>query len=256
VSARHIPFALGMAGLGLLGVLSGDFPYSWQPVPQGIPWREGLACASGALLLTVGAGMLYPRTARFCAMVMTLNLLGWVLVLRSGPVFAAPRDVGVWLGVAENVILMCGAWTAFASPRAARILLGLACLVLGLSHFVYLDVTAGMIPRWLPWRPGLAVFTGTAHLAAGLGILFSVVPRLAATMEAAMIGVFVLLLHIPSVAAEPRSRLQWTMLSVAIALGGAVWNVAGCIDNREPAINRGADEQTELDTELSRWSAH
>jgi hypothetical protein len=40
-------------------------------------------------------------------------------------------------------------------------------------------------------------------------------------------SLFVLLIHVPGVTAEPTSRLQWTMLFVAAALTGAGWAVAG-----------------------------
>jgi hypothetical protein len=149
----------------------------------------------------------------------------------------------MWLGLSESVALFCGGWILFlslagaenslpkflADPRVPRYLFGAACVVLGLSHFVYLDITAGMVPAWLPDRTGFAYLTGAGHFAAGLAILFSVLPRLAATLEAGMISSFVLLLHVPSVFAQPASRLQWTMLCVATAIAGAAWIVAGSL---------------------------
>ena len=240
----HLLFAFGLAGLGLLSLVSGDFAYTWQPVPEWVPGREILARASGILLLAGGLGLLVKRTAALAALVVTAYLLTWVLLLQAPRAAAAPLNVGAWLGFSENLVLMTGGWILFASLagpedrprlaavtgprglRVARILFGLACLVLGLSHFVYTDATAGMVPAWLPCRLGLAYLTGTGHLVAGAAMLLAILPRLAATLEAIMISVFVLLLHAPAVAAEPGSRLQWTMLFVATALAGAVWAIA------------------------------
>lgn len=245
VGAGHVLLALGLAGLGALSLGSGDFAYSWQPVPEGIPFREALARASGVVLLAGAVGMGVARTAAASAFAITLYLLSWAVFLHGPPVVRGPRDVGAWLGLAENVVLFCGGWILFVRLRprggaagegllsgrrallTARVLVGLSCLVLGLSHFVYSEVTAGMIPKWLPSRLGLAYFTGTAHAAAGLGIVLSVLPRLAATLEAVMVSLFVLLLHLPGVIGEPKSRLQWTMLFVASALAGALWLTAG-----------------------------
>ena len=70
---------------------------------------------------------------------------------------------------------------------------------------------------------------GAGHLTAGLAMLLGIVPALAATLEASMITSFVLLLHIPGVLFDPHSRLQWTVLSVASALAGAAWLIAGSI---------------------------
>jgi len=84
-----------------------------------------------------------------------------------------------------------------------------------------------MVPAWLPAHLALAHLTGAGHIAAGVGILFGILPGLAATLEALMISAFILLLHIPGVIAAPGSRLQWTMLFVASTLAGAAWAVAG-----------------------------
>ena len=243
IALGHVLFAIGLAGIGVLSLVSGDFAYTWQPVPGWVIWRHGLAYASGILMLGAGIGMLVKPASRLSALVMTIYLSTWVLLLQAPRVAQAPTNVGMWLGLSESMALFCGGWTLYlslagsehdlpkflADPRLARYLFGGACVVLGISHFVYLDITAGMVPAWLPDRTGFAYLTGAGHLGAGLAILFGVLPRLAATLEAGMISSFVLLLHAPSVFAQPSSRLQWTMLCVASAIAGAGWIVAGSL---------------------------
>ncbi|HUZ04726.1 MAG TPA: hypothetical protein VMU62_05170, partial [Acidobacteriaceae bacterium] len=56
-------------------------------------------------------------------------------------------------------------------------------------------------------------------------------PRLAATAEACMISLFVLILHLPSAVAQPTSRLQWTMFFIASALAGGFWITAQSMEN-------------------------
>jgi uncharacterized membrane protein len=256
VGLGHLLFAFGMAGLGLLSVISGDFAFTWQPVPAWVPWREGLAHASGIFLLAGGIGLLAKRTAAPAALGLALYLLSWVLLLQAPRVAQAPLNVGAWLGLCENLVLTCGGWLLWASlegpearprlrfvvgnggVRTARILFGLSCLVLGLSHFIYTDATASMVPAWLPARAGFAYLTGAGHFAAGLGILFAILPRLAATLEAIMISLFVLLIHVPGAASAPASRLQWTMLFVASALAGASWIVARSLQDRPWGLGR------------------
>jgi uncharacterized membrane protein len=244
ISLGHFLFAFGLAGLGVLSLLSGDFALNWQPVAAWVPGRTGLAYVSGALLLVVGIGMLVKRTAGICSLIMALYMLSWVLVLQAPRVAVAPADVGVWLGFCESLTLTVGGWMIFASlaepetrqrmkfctdargRRVARLLFGACCVVFGLSHFVYARFTASMVPAWLPDRLDIAYLAGAGHLAAGLAILFAVLPRLAATMEAAMISSFVVLLHFPGAVAAPGSRREWTMFFVATALAGAAWSVA------------------------------
>ncbi len=262
----HSLFAVGLIGLGMLSLGSGDFAYSWQPVPPWVPWRTALAYLSGLILVITAIGVLVRRWARPATQVIGLYLLVLLLALHLTRVLYSPGDLGRWLGLAENLALVCGAWILvcllpLSTPRAElkvwqkvrfpQMLFAAACVVLGLSHFVYLEVTAGMVPAWLPYRIGFAYLTGAGHFAAGVAILLMIIPGVAATLEASMISSFVLLLHIPAVVADPRSRLQWTMLCVASALAGSAWILAGSLQKEmlirsirmtEPSHSGASDE--------------
>lgn len=250
VALGHSLFALGLAGIGVLSLGSGDFAYTWQPVPQWIPWRQGLAFISGFALLTTAVGMLVRKSARTAALMMSLYQLLLLITLHFTHVLYSPSDVGRWLGLAENLVLVCGGWVlvCLVSQQAAHpdrvwrntfwppTLFAGACVVFGVSHFVYAEATAGMVPAWLPYRIGFAYLTGAGHLAAGIAILLTIIPGIAATLEACMISAFVVLLHIPGVFHEPGSRLQWTMLCQASALAGAAWLIAGSLARGKTAI--------------------
>jgi uncharacterized membrane protein len=243
----RILFAVGLAGLGVLSLIFRDFAMNWQPVPDWVPVRAVLASLSGAILLAGGVGVLVRRTAAWSAGVLAWFALSWLALLQLPRVVAHPVDAGVWLGFAENTLLVCGGWSLFVQlaardprrgrlasgdvrpMRLARVAFALSLPVIGLSHFVYASFTAAMVPAWLPFRLGLAYLTGAAHMAAGVALLCRIMPRTAAMLEAAMITTFVVLLHAPGVAAEPGSRLQWTMLAIAAAYAGAAWSMAAAI---------------------------
>jgi hypothetical protein len=98
--------------------------------------------------------------------------------------------------------------------------------VFGLSHFVYIGITAGMVPVWIP--PGgifWGYMTGTAHIAAGLAIATGIQRRLAATLLAAMCGLFTLLVNGPGILLAPTSRVPWTAFLVSLSITGAAWLV-------------------------------
>lgn len=80
-----------------------------------------------------------------------------------------------------------------------------------------------MIPRWIPFPLFWAYVTGCGHVAAGLSLVSGIAVRLASTLLAAMLACFVILLHIPRVLADPASRIEWTMLAIAMSLTGAAW---------------------------------
>src|SRR5256885_14272670 len=73
------------------------------------------------------------------------------------------------------------------------------------------------------------------HIAAGLGVLFSVLPRAAAFAESAMIGVFTILVWGPAIAAAPKARLPWTAFFISWAIASSAWVVAQNISTKEPA---------------------
>jgi uncharacterized membrane protein YphA (DoxX/SURF4 family) len=105
----------------------------------------------------------------------------------------------------------------------------LCALEFALCHFVYVDVTASMVPGWLPARAGWAYATGVAHAAAGVALITGLRVRLAATLEAAMCAAFVLLVHLPRVAAAPADHGEWTSLVTAFAIAAAALAVGGRI---------------------------
>ena len=131
--------------------------------------------------------------------------------------------------------------------RGARVLFGLTCVFYGWSHFFYADYTASMVPTWLPDRLGFAYFTGLGHIAAGIGIVVGILPRLAATLEAIMMSLFGLLVWVPSFFAQPRPawatppQNQWSELVVNLVLAAAAWVVAASLRSRPWGFTRVAD---------------
>jgi uncharacterized membrane protein len=241
-----VVFALGMSGLGVLGLVYGDFALQWQPVPDWLPWRHGVAYVSAALLLFGGIGLFIKPVAGRSALVLTLVLFSaWVLP-QALKVAAAGISVGSLLGLCETLAAMSGGWLLWAliarrGTEVARRLFGICCVLFGLSHFAYADFTATMIPHWIPARLAFAYATGAGHIAAGLGIALAIRPRLAATLEALMMSSFVILLHIPSLWADPPPdwaptvRIQVTALFWASALAGSAWLAAASLRSTSPS---------------------
>jgi uncharacterized membrane protein len=227
-----------LAAIGLLSFVSGDFALNWQPVPSDLPWREALARTSGLVLLGCSAGVFVDRIAARSASVLTGYLLVWLLLLRGPRVAAHPLSAGMWNGFSENVMLLVGGWLLRVSLAAdddpryvkpARILYALALPFLGLAHFAYVDATTALVPAWLPARTGFTYLTGAGHVAAGLGLLFGILPRLAATLEAVMIGAFTTLVWVPRIVHAPASRFEWTAFLISAAVTGACTIVASSL---------------------------
>lgn len=242
--AGRMVFALAFVALGLLGVFSRDFASVWQPVAQDLPGRALLAVVSGATMAMGGAGLLWRRTLMPAALVMMAYTLLWLLALHVPRVILAPMQEVTWGGCAEIVTLVAACWVLYAStavtadkPRVpslsgakalctARIAFAVVLPLIGLEHVVYAKETAAMVPNWLPYRMDWAYFTGAAHIAAGLAIALNVLPRLAATLEAWMMGGFTVLVWVPLVIATPSQRFVWTGLLISTVITAAGWIVA------------------------------
>jgi len=218
--------ALGLGALGALSLGSGDFAYQWQPVPAELPARALLARATGALEVVAAAMLLSARLRAAGAWLVAAVLLAWT-ALHVPAVVQRPASLADWLGIAETGAMASAAlMAAGAARRAMAVVFGLCAIVFGVSHFVYADFTASMIPAWLPQRVALAWFTGAAHALAGIAIASGIRRVLAAALEALMMASFVLLVHLPRVLAHPESRMEWTMLAVAVLLSGSAATVA------------------------------
>jgi len=234
VSVKAVPYALGAFVLGVLGLISGDFAFQWQPVPEHIPLRSVLASVSALAMAGAALAAVLPRSAREGRLLLAIFFGVWAVLLHGPHVALQPGSVAEWLGVAESAAMAAGGVALFAEALEAetwrrrltfssRIAFGLCLLVFGLSHFVYLAFTAQMVPAWLPWRTGWAAATGAGHLLAGLAFLSNRGLKAAGPAITGMMASFVVLLHIPRVIAEPASRMEWTMTAVALTLTGAAF---------------------------------
>jgi len=244
----QVIFAAGLAGLGVVSFVFRNFELFWALPPALLAWNAAFARASGVVLIAAGLGMLPPRTARLATLVATLYVFLWLLLLGVRAVVRHPGIEVGWLSFGQNLMLVTGGWTLLGSfpergsdrpagsieprsRRAALVLYGLALPPVGLSHFVYLNLTAPLVPAWLPFHTGFAYLTGAGHIAAGLGILFGVLPRLAATAEATMITIFTVFVWVPAIAAAPATREPWLEFFLSAAIAGAAWIIAGSLQD-------------------------
>jgi uncharacterized membrane protein len=236
-------FVAGLIGLGVVALIAGDFAMVWQPVPDWLPARHAVAVGTGVLMLLLGLGLSIRASRKWAVRILLAYLVVWAS-LKIPSVVAAPKMEAVYLGLGELTLLLSGGWTLFArlgevaegSPlgflggerglKMARMLFAISIVPIGLSHIVYVDATAGYVPHWLPYRTGWAYLTGAGQIASGLGVLFNVLPRIAAWAEAGQITLYTLLVWGPTLIAAPKARLSWTAFFISWIFGAAAWAVA------------------------------
>jgi uncharacterized membrane protein len=241
-SLGHAVFAATMIGLGILGLVKGDFAPIWVPVPEAIPARAVLVYLCAFILLLTGAGLLWQRSAGVAARVLLAYLLAWLLLLRLPQIFFSPTIDVIW-AAAEVAVMVAAAWVLYVwlagdrdrqrlgfatgenGLRIARALYGVAMIPFGLAHFMYLDQTTVLVPGWLPGHVGWAYFTGGALIAAGVAMLAGICARLAATLSAWEMGMFTLLVWVPIVI-KGANAFQWHEFIASCTLTAGGWMVA------------------------------
>jgi uncharacterized membrane protein YphA (DoxX/SURF4 family) len=237
--ASHLFFAVTMIAIGLIGLFSGTFAPIWQPVAETMPGRQLLAYLCTFVSLATGGGLLVKRTAGPAALALFLYLLVWTAVFKFPFIVRAPLEEVSYQSCGENLVPIAAAWVLYAEfglsrrfpagevgLRAAYLLYGLALIAFGLSHFFYLQMTAPLVPSWLPAPVFWAYLTGAVYLAAGAAVAIGLAPKLAAIAAAVQIALITLLVWGPMVLAGHLSPMHWQETIVSWALTAGAWVMA------------------------------
>src|SRR5689334_7420444 len=200
-TASHAAFAGVMIGLGILGLLKRDLTAPFGPVADGAPGRTALIYLCALVPLVCGVGLVLSRTAAGAARVLLA--------------FLVPDADRRRLGFAAGA----------GGVRVARALYGFPLILFGITHFMYLENTAPLVPDWLPWHVGWAYLTGATFVLAGLAVLTGVWARLAAALSVWQMGLFALLVWAPRAFAGALSEFQWGEFVTTVALVSAGWIV-------------------------------
>ncbi len=195
------------------------------------PALPPVAYVLGVVLIVGAVGLFVPAYARGSALAL-IGVIGCGLIAVNAWYFPAVYADGIArmrflepfaIGA---VLLIVAAALGAGEPRnspldlAGRMLYASSLVIFGLQHLLYAGVLATLVPNWIPLQAGIVYVTGAAFIAAGFAIGLNTVARTAALGIAAMFAVWVVLLHVPRVAAAPGNGAEWASLFVAVAMCG------------------------------------
>jgi uncharacterized membrane protein YphA (DoxX/SURF4 family) len=232
-------YGLGMIALGMVCLAWGDFDLG-QSVPKDFPLRPALVYAAAAFMLVAGAAIESRRTVAWGAAALTAYYAFIVVVLMNGRVLLAHyAEFGTYSGIAEQLAIAAGGLIVYAAnakidaalaarlTRLGQLAFGVCALLFGGAHFFYMNLTAPLVPKWLPpTQEFWAHATGVGHIAAGVAILTGVQARLAAILLTVMFASFTPFVHVPMLLADPSSHMNWSENALNLALIGVAWVVA------------------------------
>ena len=233
---------MGVIALAVVCLALRDF-LPGQPVPRNLPYRAVLACAAGVFMLVAGAAIQWRRTAAWASLALTVYYGLIVVILMNGRVvrahsseFVAYSSAAEQLAIAAAALIVYAATAPSAAALSARltrlgqVAFALCALLFGGAHFVYMNLTAPLVPRWLPpTQEFWAYATGVAFILAGVTILTGVKARVAAILLTAMFACFAVLVHAPMLLADLSNHSVWSENAINLAIMGAAWVVAHSI---------------------------
>jgi hypothetical protein len=255
-------YSLGVMAIGALCLAFGEFDPG-QPVPDSFSAHSALPYVVGAFLMLAAGTMQFRRSRRplirriaawgsgalaaYYTLVVVLLMDGRVLIANLAS-YGGYEEIAIQMGVAAGAVIVfaaaageCGWMSAAAAVRVTRVsqlAYGVCALVWGGAHFIYMNLTAPLVPKWLPpTQEFWGYVTGAAFCAAGIAILTGVRARLAAVLLTVMLACFAVLVHTPILLADHKTHFNWTESAENLAAIGAAWVMAGSLRRRERELS-------------------
>ncbi len=113
--------------------------------------------------------------------------------------------------------IICLGSTFFAVPLA----------LFGIQHFTAMKIVVTAVPSWMPAPRFWVYLVGFALIAAALSLITETKDRFTALLVGIMIFLFVLLIYVPGLLAEPHNRFALAVLFRDLSLSGGALALAG-----------------------------
>lgn len=111
--------------------------------------------------------------------------------------------------------------------KLGQYLFAISWIVFGIEHFIYAGFVATLVPAYVPVHIFWVYLTAAAMIAAGISFIINIKTQLAAWLLAAMLGLFILMIHIPSLIMKPHVDTSWTRAIQDVSLMAAALMLTG-----------------------------
>ena len=121
----------------------------------------------------------------------------------------------------------------FLTTVIARILFAFPFFVFGLNHFIFTHMMSATVPDFIPVKVFFVYFAGALLILSSISIVMLVKTRLACLLLAAMLILFVLCMHLPTlISGGEYAQLAMMGLLKDTSLAGGALLMAGLYGNK------------------------
>jgi uncharacterized membrane protein YphA (DoxX/SURF4 family) len=220
--------------LGIVGLVSRDFAMPWQNVGPNVALRVPLAILTAVTELAGGLALLFPRTARAGALVLTIVYSVFTLIwlpralVNLGNYDPIGNVFEEFSLVTAGLVLCATSWRAGSSMARRRrffvLLFAICPISFGIVHIIDMPGLLNWIPGWLLLPKMFWAYVTTLGLfASAVAMLTGIMAPLAAYLLTAEILIFELLVWLPMLYRDPHNHFNWAGNAICIALAGAAW---------------------------------
>jgi hypothetical protein len=235
----RLAFAFSVGALGVQHIILDHYINTKPPAEH---WTDVsfslIALGYKLCLITLAIALLMEYKIRTSAISMGYLIIGWIFFRHIPLVIQNIRDPAELNSMCMGIALAGGAFVVsdlytdrlttrrshFLFNRSSRtkafgkFCFGPPMIVFGFQHLLYADFVASEIPAWIPASYFWANATGTALVAAGISILAEVKNKLSTLLLASMIGLWIMVLHLPRVLISPKDAMEWASLLQSVAI--------------------------------------
>jgi uncharacterized membrane protein YphA (DoxX/SURF4 family) len=144
--------------------------------------------------------------------------------------------ISFWIYVSAAAVLVIGLIKIFGElPQQhkvdkimpfGRLFFAIPLAVFGSEHFTATANVAALVPRWIPAHTFWVYLVGLAFLCAAVSIAVLVQARLAAALVGMTFLIFVFVMDMPGVIAQPGNRFFWALALRQLAFSGGAFALA------------------------------
>lgn len=239
----RIFFAVAVLAIGIVHLVTGNFPTGLLPVTSVYSGKIVLVYANGIALIVAGALILSKKYAYPGAALAAAIWLVWLLIFHLPQLVMTYNSPFEWTPTFEVAMLLGGALVLMglvASPPNSKgkfvligsYVVGVSVLVFAVLHLIYLQFITTLLLPWMPFKLFWAYVVMISFFAAAISILTRIWLRLSTSLLGLMFFIWFWILHIPLVVTHYRVEPQWTSIAVVLGASGVAFLLTASTFNR------------------------